>query len=151
MTVETGIIVVLAGIVVGALSALFGVGGGILMVPFMVLVLDKGQHLAEGTSLLVIVPTAIAGVAMHRKKGYVSFRHAGVLALGGMGGAYAGAAIALRLSASSLQMAFGALVAFTGVRTIRRGVAQMRAERELADGSGGDGRDAALTGQELTE
>jgi uncharacterized membrane protein YfcA len=151
MTVETGLVVVLAGVAVGALSALFGVGGGILMVPFMVLALDKGQHLAEGTSLLVIVPTAIAGVAMHRKKGYVSFQHAALLALGGVGGAYAGAAIALRLSASSLQMAFGALMAFTGVRTIRRGIGQLRAERKPGDGSGGNGRDAALTGQKLTE
>jgi uncharacterized membrane protein YfcA len=94
VSAETAIVVLVAGMTVGVLSALFGVGGGILMVPFMVLLLDKGQHLAEGTSLLVIVPTAIAGVLFHRKKGYVSPKHALVLAAGGMGGAYTGAALA---------------------------------------------------------
>jgi uncharacterized membrane protein YfcA len=142
MSAEMVVVVLLAGVAVGALSALFGVGGGILMVPFMVLALDEGQHLAEGTSLLVIVPTAIAGVLIHRRKGYVSFKHAAVLALGGMGGAYAGAALALRLSASTLQIGFGVLMAYSGVRTVRRGIAQLRAERKAREAPTGDGRPA---------
>ena len=52
---------------------MFGVGGGVIMVPYMVTFLDKTQHVAEGTSLMVIVPTAIAGVIAHNKRGYVSF------------------------------------------------------------------------------
>lgn len=127
---ELGLLVVGAGVLVGVLSALFGVGGGILMVPFMVLALDRGQHVAEGTSLLVIVPTAVAGVLAHRKHGYVSFRHAALLALGGMAGAYTGAALALGLSGQTLQVAFGALMAFTGVRTVAQGLKQLGGERE---------------------
>ena len=49
------------GLLAGVLSGLFGVGGGVLLVPAMVIVLGYGQHLAQGTSLLVIIPTAIAG------------------------------------------------------------------------------------------
>lgn len=133
MSAETAVIVLVAGVTVGILSALFGVGGGILMVPFMVLALDKGQHVAEGTSLLVIVPTAVAGVLVHRKKGYVSLKHGLVLAASGMGGAYAGAALALRLSATTLQVAFGLLMAYSGTRTVWRGVRQIRAEKKTEE------------------
>lgn len=119
-----------AGVGVGVLSALFGVGGGILMVPFMVLALDATQHVAEGTSLLVIIPTAVAGVLAHRRRGYVAFRHAAVLALGGLGGAYLGASLALGLSPEVLQGTFGVLVGITGVRFVVRGIGTMRRERE---------------------
>lgn len=121
--------IVAAGVLVGVMSALFGVGGGILMVPFMVLALGEEQHLAEGTSLLVILPTAVTGVLAHRRRGYVSFRTGMLLALGGSAGAWVGALLALRLSADSLQMAFGILLAVSGIRVTRRGVAILRSER----------------------
>jgi uncharacterized membrane protein YfcA len=120
--------IVAAGVLVGVMSALFGVGGGILMVPFMVLALGEEQHLAEGTSLLVILPTAVTGVLAHRRRGYVSFHTGMLLALGGSAGAWAGALLALRLSADSLQMAFGILLAVSGIRVIKRGVADLRSE-----------------------
>lgn len=139
MSIEQAIGVVAAGGLVGILSALFGVGGGLLMVPFMVLVLDRGQHLAEGTSLLVIVPTALVGVLVHRRANFVAFGTAGLLAAGGMGGAYLGAELALGLPAETLQALFGTLMVLVGVRTIRRGVRQMRSETrhpEPTDGVG---------------
>lgn len=122
-------VVALAGLGVGVLSALFGVGGGILMVPFMVLALDASQHVAEGTSLLVIIPTAIVGVLVHRRRGYVAFPHAALLALGGLGGAYLGASLALELSEDILQATFGVLVAITGARFVLKGIGTMRRER----------------------
>lgn len=129
MSAETIALVIAAGVVVGCLSAMFGVGGGVLMVPFMVLVLNENQHVAEGTSLLVIVPTAIAGVLVHRTSGYVSFRHSALLTLGGIGGAWLGALLALELSAETLQTAFGLFMAVIGMRTALRGLKQMRADR----------------------
>jgi uncharacterized membrane protein YfcA len=123
--------IVAAGVLVGVMSALFGVGGGILMVPFMVLALGEEQHLAEGTSLLVILPTAVTGVLAHRRRGYVSFHTGMLLALGGSAGAWVGALLALRLSADSLQIAFGILLAVSGIRVIRRGVANLRSERAV--------------------
>lgn len=126
--------IILAGVTVGILSSLFGVGGGILMVPFMVLALEKGQHISEGTSLLVILPTAVIGVLVHRKHDFVSFRHAGFLALGGIGGGYLGAELALNLPAETLQTTFGVLVAIVGVRTVTRGARQMRAGASLGSG-----------------
>ncbi|MGH2693263.1 MAG: sulfite exporter TauE/SafE family protein [Actinomycetota bacterium] len=127
MSVLVAVGVVVAGVAVGVLSALFGVGGGILMVPFITLALDESQHLAEGTSLLVMVPTAIAGVVAHHRRGFVSFRHAVLLALGGIGGAALGAWLALRLDADVLQRVFGVFVLVMGARLTVSGTRDARA------------------------
>lgn len=109
------------GVAVGVLSALFGIGGGIVMVPFMVLLLEGSQHLAEGTSLLVIVPTAIAGVIAHSKRGFVDFRVAAWLAAGGVVGAFIGARIALASAGETLQIYFAVFLVLMGARLIRDG------------------------------
>lgn len=90
------------------------------MVPFMVLVLERGQHLAEGTSLLVIIVTATVGTIGHSRHGYVSFTWAALLGLGGIGGAFLGATIALGTSADVLRFLFGILVIYSGARLIRK-------------------------------
>lgn len=121
LSLSVAALIVVAGIAVGLLSALLGVGGGLVMVPFMVLVLGRSQHVAEGTSLLVIVPTAIAGVIAHRRKGYVSLQHAALIALGGMGSAFLGAAVALELAPEVLEKTFGAFIVVMGARTAWQG------------------------------
>lgn len=113
--------IVAAGVVVGVASALFGVGGGLLMVPFMVILLDETQHLAEGTSLVVIVPTAIAGVIAHRRSGYVSFKHGALLAAGGVGGSYLGAVLAHEIDPASLQNIFAIFLLAMGLRLALEG------------------------------
>ena len=118
----------LFGVTVGLLSALFGIGGGIVMVPFMVLLLERSQHLAEGTSLLVIIPTAIAGVIAHNKRGYVSFRLAGILGIGGAVGAFLGARLALSLEDSALETSFAIFLIFMGLRIIVEGTRMMRSK-----------------------
>jgi uncharacterized membrane protein YfcA len=110
--------VVAFGAFTGVLSALFGVGGGLVMVPFMVLALGSDQHLAEGTSLLVIVPTAIVGVTAHARRGYVSFKHAALLATGGVGGSYLGATLALQVEDDILRVILGLFLALTGVSMV---------------------------------
>ena len=129
MSAELTVFLILSGVAVGVLSALFGVGGGILMVPLMVLVLDRSQQLAEGTSLVVIVPTAIVGVLAQRRTGFVSYPHARLLAVGGVFGALAGAGLALKLSASTLSLIFGLFMAVIGARLIRDGLRGRRLER----------------------
>jgi uncharacterized protein len=121
MTLGVALEVVVFGVVVGVVSALFGVGGGIIMVPFMVLVLGTSQQIAEGTSLLVIIPTSLAGFVAHRRQGFGSIRHAALLGVGGVCGSFAGASIALSLSAGMLQTFFGALVIAVGIRLIVQG------------------------------
>lgn len=135
MSPELIALVVAVGVVTGVLSALFGVGGGLVMVPFMVIVLSRSQHVAEGTSLLVIVPTAVVGVVSHVRNGYVSFRHAGLVGAGGMAGAWAGAEAALRFDADALTKIFAAFVLVMGLRTAYQGAGAMRAAtEEVAEG-----------------
>ena len=107
-----------AGVVVGVFAALFGVGGGLLMVPFIVLVLDEGQHLAEGTSLLVMIATALVGALAHTRRGYVDWKGAGVIGLAGIAGAVAGALVALGTSGETLTRAFGVVLVVVGLRLI---------------------------------
>jgi uncharacterized membrane protein YfcA len=109
------------GVAVGIFSALFGIGGGLVMVPFMVLVLGEGQHLAEGTSLLVMIPTAISGVLVHRRGGFVDMRAARAIGLGGTLGAGAGALLALQLEPDQLTRLFGVVVILAGIRLIVQG------------------------------
>jgi uncharacterized membrane protein YfcA len=117
-----GIALVVALVAVGALTGvvagILGVGGGILMVPFLTLAIGIPQHAAEGTSLLVILPTAIAAsVALHRRG--IGDLRAG-LALGSLGaaGAAAGALIALALPGHVLRILFAVFLLIVGARLL---------------------------------
>jgi uncharacterized membrane protein YfcA len=121
--------VIAAGVVTGVLSALFGVGGGLVIVPFMVIFLGSSQHVAEGTSLVVIVPTTVVGVLSHVRNHYVSFRHAALVGAGGMAGAWVGAEIALSINADTLTKVFAVCLLVMGLRTAYKGAGAMRAAR----------------------
>jgi uncharacterized protein len=129
MSVGIAVIVVVAGFGVGFLAGLFGVGGGLLMVPFLVLVLDTTQHVAEGTSLAVIVPTALAGAVVHVRHKNVELKIAALMGLGGIAGAIGGATLALNLNADVLRRGFSVVVALMGIRYIVQGLKLARAER----------------------
>lgn len=111
---------VLLGLASGTLSALMGVGGGVILVPGMVLLFGFSQHLAEGTSLLVIVPTALMGSWRHARNGYVDWRVGLVCGLGGVAGGLVGAQIALALDAGWLQRLFAVFLVVVGVRLLLR-------------------------------
>lgn len=115
------------GLLAGALSALLGVGGGIVMVPALVLLFGFGQHLAEGTSLLVIVPTALVGAVRHDGRGYTDWRLGSVVGLGGIAGGVIGAQTALALSSRTLQVLFALFVAAIGVQMLVAGRRQRAA------------------------
>lgn len=111
-------VAIIFGIGVGFFSALFGVGGGVFIVPFVVLVLGESQHFAEGTSLLAIVPIAAVGVVAHARKGYVEWRSATLLAAGGAAGAIGGVLLAYQLSGEDLRKLFGVFLLLMAARTI---------------------------------
>ncbi len=115
------------GAVVGVFSAAFGIGGGLLMVPVVVLGYGLDQHAAQGTALAVIVPTAIAGAIAHHHRGLVELRVAGWMALGGVAGVYAGARWALSIEGDALRVVFGLVVVLAGVRLVLQGIRHERA------------------------
>ena len=98
------------GLTAGFAAGLLGVGGGIVMVPAMVLVLGFDQHVAQGTSLVVIIPAALAGSVTHYRNGRVSLRDAALLAAGGIGGAVVGSVSALSVDDTLLRRLFGAFL-----------------------------------------
>jgi len=117
--VSLWITAVALGIVAGVLSGLLGIGGGAIMVPAMTLLMGLSQHVAQGTSLLVIIPTAISGSITHFRMGNIRLPTAAWLSLGGVVGAVAGALLALASPDQVLRLLFGGYLAFTGVRMLQ--------------------------------
>ncbi|WP_424980911.1 sulfite exporter TauE/SafE family protein [Microbacterium sp. S308A+] len=94
------------GLVAGLLSGLFGVGGGTVIVPLLVLVLGFDQRLAAGTSLAAIVPTASIGVISYAASGSVAWIPALILAVGAVIGAQIGTRLLPRISQTVLRWCF---------------------------------------------
>ena len=107
------------GVVAGVLSGLLGIGGGAIMVPAMTVLMGLSQHLAQGTSLLVIIPTAISGSITHFRMGNIRMETAAWLSAGGVLGAVGGAFLALASPDALLRLLFGCYLAFTGIRMLR--------------------------------
>lgn len=106
---------VLIGLVAGLFSSLFGVGGGIVIVPLLIIGAAFGTKEATATSLGAIVITALAGVTLYALRGKVDVGYAAVVGIPAMGGAILGAAAQQRLSSRALAVAFSVLLAAVGV------------------------------------
>ena len=131
MTTWTIVAAIALGLGAGVLSGMFGVGGGILFVPTLVL-LGLGQVEASATSLLAIVPTAAVGAWRQRAYGNLRIRAALVVGVVSVLGAEVGVQIATRIDEDLLRRLFGLLMigvaAQLAVRTVRQG-------RRYPDGS----------------
>lgn len=115
MSTWTVIAALILGLGAGVLSGVFGVGGGILFVPTLLL-LGLGQVEASATSLLAIVPTAAAGALRQRAHGNLRVRAA--LVVGGVSvvGAELGVQAATRVDEDLLRRAFGVLLLVVAAR-----------------------------------
>ena len=111
---------VLIGIVAGVVAGMFGVGGGALFVPALVLFAGLGHLEAEATSLLAIVP--VAAVGAWRQHRYGNVRVGDAAALGGLGlaGAVAGVAVANAVPERALEIAFAGLLLYVASQLARR-------------------------------
>lgn len=109
MTVTHVVLALVLGVGAGLLAGLFGVGGGILFVPTLVL-LGLGQLEAEATSLLAILPTVAAGVWRQQRYGNTNPRAALTVGFASLGGVAVGLAIATSVSEGSLRRLFGVLL-----------------------------------------
>lgn len=111
----------LIGLIGGVSSGLFGVGGGVVMVPAMILFLSppiRDVKMAIGTSLLVIIPTALMGSFKHFNQGNVDWRTALALAPTAIIGGYLGAWLTTMISAGNLRRAFGGFIILVGVKLL---------------------------------
>jgi uncharacterized protein len=129
---------ILIGLAGGVIAGLLGVGGGVLFVPGLVLFLGLDQHHAEATSLLAIVPVAIAGTIRHERYGNVRRHDAFVLGLLSLAGAVGGVALANLLSGPVLRDAFAALMVLVAAQLARRALAGGAVTPAAAPAAGSD-------------
>lgn len=103
------------GLAAGIFSAFFGVGGGILAVPLLILVAHISERAAAATSLLAIAITASAGVVVFALRGEVDVGYAALVGLPAAVGALAGTSLQQRVRTSTLTYGFAVLLTGVGV------------------------------------
>jgi hypothetical protein len=106
------------GVISGFFAGVAGIGGGAVIVPATVLLLGFTQHEAQGTSLVAIVLTAIAGTVVNLRNRRVRLEDGLVIGLVGVVGSVVGAQIALQAEGSTLSLLFGLIVLFLALRTL---------------------------------
>jgi uncharacterized membrane protein YfcA len=118
MTASTFVKLAITGVVGGLLSGAFGVGGGILMVPLLINLVGMDQRRASATSLVAIIPAAIAGSLAYLARGQVDVLASLFLGVGGVVGAYFGTRLLRRLPLGLLRWMFVALLVVVAVRML---------------------------------
>ena len=108
----------LIGFGVGAFSGAFGVGGGIILVPVLVLLFHMQQKNAQATSLVMVVFAAIAGFATYAVADFVAWIPAAFILMGGLAGSLLGSSVVKRTSNYRLQLGFGLLLIAVAVRLL---------------------------------
>jgi uncharacterized membrane protein YfcA len=111
---------IVVGLLAGALGGLFGVGGGIIFVPALVLLFGLGQLEAEATSLLAIIPVVLAGTWRQHLYGNVRWRAALVVGLVAVAGVELGVLTAKSLPEETLQRLFGLLLLAVAAQLVWR-------------------------------
>jgi uncharacterized membrane protein YfcA len=107
----------LIGLGSGVLSGIFGIGGGLLIVPSLIVLMGMTIKQAAGTSLAaLLLPVGILGAIEYWRAGQIDVRVAVILAVGLLIGAYIGARLALVLPSDVVQRVFGILLVVVGVR-----------------------------------
>lgn len=114
-------LIAMGGLLIGILSGLTGVSGGIFLVPTMVLGFGISQRIAQGTSLLAILPTVAVGAIAHHRDGNVDVRAARWIALAGVPAALVGSAFALSLPERALHGLFGLFLLLAAIQMWPRG------------------------------
>ncbi|HEX6236958.1 MAG TPA: sulfite exporter TauE/SafE family protein [Acidimicrobiales bacterium] len=117
---------VVLGLGSGVIAGLLGVGGGVVIVPGLTLLVGVPLVLAKGTSLAVIVPTALIGTFRNRRRGLTALRPAAVVGAGGVVSALAAARLSLRLDAGISRALFAALLVAVAARLVVLGVRGLR-------------------------
>ena len=103
------------GLIAGILSGLFGIGGGIIIIPALIYILGYSQHKATGTSLAVLLPPiGIAAFIEYYRHNNVDLKAALIIAAFAIIGGWIGAVYANRLSAPVLRLLFGVLIMVLG-------------------------------------
>jgi uncharacterized membrane protein YfcA len=109
------------GAAAGLFSGLIGIGGGVIIVPALVLLMGMDQHQAQGTTLAMLLPpVGLLAAWAYWKHGYVQVPMAALLCLGFLLGGWAGADLSVRIPTAWLEKIFAMLLIALGVRMLFR-------------------------------
>ncbi len=108
----------LLGICTGLLNGLFGSGGGTLLVPGMIFLLNIEEHKAHATAISIILPLAIASTFIYYKSGVISLDTTFKVALGGVIGSYIGAKILNKIPNNILRKVFAIFMMMAALRMV---------------------------------
>ena len=115
------VIVLLLGLAAGVLVGLLGIGGGVVLVPALAYLLHMDQHLAQGTSLLILLPpVGLGALREYWKHGQVDVRAGVLCALGMLVGGYIGGSIGVPLASRDLQGLFGCFLILAAFLLLRK-------------------------------
>ena len=119
MDITTCIILIVIGLLAGILSGLVGVGGGILMIPLLIMFLGLTQHQAQGTALFAMLPPiGILAAMNYYKEGFVKWEYAAVIALTFVVGGYFGSKLSISLPAQTVRKVFGVIMLIGAIKLI---------------------------------
>ncbi|HRY98908.1 MAG TPA: sulfite exporter TauE/SafE family protein [Bacteroidales bacterium] len=117
MDLSTAVILILLGLAAGILGGLIGVGGGIIIIPGLILLLGMSQHMAQGTSLAVMLPPiGLLAVYNYYKAGEINLKYAAIIATAFLIGGYFGSKIALGIPMDTLRKVFGFFLVLMGLQ-----------------------------------
>ncbi|MDK2823483.1 MAG: uncharacterized protein PWQ67_1438 [Clostridia bacterium] len=106
------------GIITGIVNGLLGIGGGTILIPAMIFLLGEKQHKAHGTSLAIILPTALVSTLIYKYNNYLDLNLSLKVASGAVIGGYLGAKLMNKLPAKSLKKLFGVFMIVAGLRMV---------------------------------
>ncbi len=117
MAVNTFFILIFIGITAGILSGMIGLGGGVVMIPMMVMMLAMDQKMAQGTSIAIMLPPiGILAVYNYYKQGYVNIKYAAVIAGAFIIGGFFGSKLAIALPSDIVKKIFAVLLVAVAVK-----------------------------------
>jgi hypothetical protein len=116
---NTVLILLAVGLLAGFLSGLIGIGGGIVIVPILVYLLNMNQKTAQGTTLFMFLfPVGIMGVYSYHKAGFIDYKTAAIMAITFVIGSYFGGRTVVVIDTKIVKQIFGAVIILIGFRML---------------------------------
>lgn len=117
MNIETVALLIVVGLAAGVLSGMVGIGGGIIVVPALVIFLGFSQHQAQGTSLgLLLLPVGILAVINYYNKGYIDIKVVAIMSIAFVLGGWLGSKLSLSLPQDIVKKIFAIVLFYTAFR-----------------------------------
>jgi uncharacterized membrane protein YfcA len=116
---NTVLLLLAIGLMAGFLSGLIGIGGGIIIMPLLLYLVNMNQKTAQGTTLfLFMLPISVLSVYNYHKAGYVDFKTAAIMAITFLVGSYFGSKIAINIDTKALKQVFAVIIILIGVKIL---------------------------------